>query len=266
MQSLMAIGLIFVTTIVSVIVVFVGVMLTLNLKRRILLSVTILVILSYVALLILQPDNFLLSDILVLITSVMAGSLLGTTIINEASVITFSVTVAIVDFFSFSGGPTAKIISSYQGGKSLLLQYLAISIPLGSKIVPIVGIGDLLIMGAIFYSLKRLNYSSKECLLVPNIGLLMALVIGLIVEGIYALPFVAAMVITYLIYRKRSKAVHQRRKPLRNVDYRTKTSSICFKSMSTGLHVSRSKYVLRGYPVFPSVEGLNPCSFTRKTF
>jgi len=198
----MTIAVIFIVTVISVLIVFIGIRLISKLKKGILLGVTLPVILVYVGLLIIQPDNLLISNALVLITSIMVGSLLGMLISNEASVIVFSVTAAIVDLVSFSGGITAKIISNYQSGGSLLLHYLSISIPVGSKIIPIVGIGDFIIVGAIFYSLKRLNYTNTECFLVPTIGLLIALVVGLIVGGIYAVPFIATAVIVFFIYRR----------------------------------------------------------------
>ncbi len=193
----------FLTTIAAVIVVFAGVRRTLGVPRGVLLAWTVPVVAGYVALLVLQPQGLVLSNALLLVTSVLVGSLLGTTLGSEAALVTFAVTAAVVDLFSFSGGLTRSIVTSYRNGESLLLQYLSITVPVGSRIVPVIGIGDLVIVSCIFYCLKRLDHPDRDSLLVALGGLSIALGIGLVVGGMAAVPFLAGAVTVYLVYRNR---------------------------------------------------------------
>lgn len=188
-----------ITTIIGI--VFVGIKYTITLKKKILWGVTVSVILSYVALLIIQLNNFVISNMIVFLTSILAGSVIGTTISNESALIMYSLTAAVMDVLSFSRGLTNKLISSYQSGESLFVQYLVISIPSESGLILLIGIGDLLIVSGMFYALKQLNYSDIECFFIPFIGVLIALTIGLMIGGIAAIPFMALTVVSYIIYK-----------------------------------------------------------------
>lgn len=194
-------ALIFFVTILSTLVVYFGVNQVIKLKGKELWWVVVPGLLSYAVLLVWQPENLWFSNIGVLTAAVLAGSLIGRQLGNSTSLIVFSITAALVDIFSFSGGLTKKIIDSYEQGQNLLLRFLTISIPLKGKIVPLVGLGDLLIMGAIFYVLLKLKYPGWQCLLVPLAGLLLAVVVGLITGGVFGLPFIAAAVIAFLVYK-----------------------------------------------------------------
>jgi hypothetical protein len=109
-----------------------------------------------------------------------------------------------VDVFSFSGGLTAKIIADYQQGRNLLLQYLSLVAPLPDRITPIVGIGDLIILGSIYYAFPKIGLHGAGAFLFPLGGLLIALGVGLLIGGIYALPFIGGATILYLVIKGRS--------------------------------------------------------------
>ena len=83
------------------------------------------------------------------------------------------------------------------------MRFLTISVPVQGNIVPVVGIGDLFILGGIYFSLKKLNYSDWESILVPMSGLLLALIVGLLFGGVFAIPFIALTVTLYIVYKKR---------------------------------------------------------------
>ena len=204
MSTLALYALIFLTTGCSALMIFLGarVMLTIKRPQRIVLS--ILVLFLYSALLWFQPDNWFLSDVAVLAVAITIGSLVGISIASRPSrsaLVVFLVTVALVDVISFSGGLTAKIIADYREGSSVLLQFLSVSIPLNLRVMPVVGLGDLVIMGCIYVVLIRLAYPLWESFFAPLFGLLLALIVGLIIGGVYALPFVAGAVIGYVFLR-----------------------------------------------------------------
>jgi hypothetical protein len=134
-----------------------------------------------------------------MIIAVMGGSLIGFLLKSQSSVIAFAITASIVDVLSFSGGLTNKIIANFYESKSLLLQFLAISIPLKGKTAPIVGIGDLLIMAALFYALLKLKYPGWQCFVVLLSSLLLALALGLFTKGIFGIPFICGAGVIYLL-------------------------------------------------------------------
>ena len=66
----------FLTTIVAGVVVFFGATFAARLRNRVLLLVTIPVLFVYIGLCVIQPSSWLLSDIMVLLTAILVGSLL----------------------------------------------------------------------------------------------------------------------------------------------------------------------------------------------
>jgi hypothetical protein len=194
-----AIAVIFFSVIVASAVVYGGIRQTEKFTNKTLIVSVLLVIVAYVLLLVWQPGSLILSNAAVLAAAVMAGSLIGSLLKRQSSVIAFAITASIVDVLSFSGGLTNKIITNFYESKSLLLQFLAISIPLKGKTIPIVGIGDLLIMAALFYALLKLKYPGWHCFVVLLCGLLLALVLGLFTKGIFGIPFICGAGVIYLL-------------------------------------------------------------------
>ena len=146
-------------------------------------------------------DNFIISDTLVFLTAICAGSFIGRSFSDEAlaqTLIDFLIISSVMDVVSFTGGLTNLIIEN----RGTLLQNLSIAFPIGSKIIPIMGIGDLIIIGILFQSLSRLGYRSVETYLVPTTGLMLALFVGLLLGGNYALPVMALTTIGNLLEKK----------------------------------------------------------------
>jgi len=94
------------------------------------------------------------------------------------------------------------VIDNFREGSSDLLRYLVISMPVDESVQPIVGIGDFFIISAICFALARLGYNQSQLLLAPLSGLLLAIVVGLLVGGIFAIPFIAATTIVYVYWQE----------------------------------------------------------------
>jgi hypothetical protein len=104
----------------------------------------------------------------------------------------------IADYFSFSGGLTRWIIDSNQTDDSPILQYLTFALPFEGRVMYIIGIGDLLITGAVGMSLFRLGYHHVRTYLVLLFAILLTVTSGLIGGGIPALPNIALVTILYV--------------------------------------------------------------------
>ena len=195
--------IIFVATLIACVLVFVGTALTLKLGWRALVSGTILVALIFAAICVTRPGSWVVSTGVVLVTAIFAGTAIGKTIKSEPALIAMCMAAAVADVVSFSVGLTHKMLTSYMSGGSQLLVYFCFSVPIGSVIAPLVGIGDLLILGALFCGLRNLGYSATETFVVPVTGLFAAVVIGLLVNSIFALPFVAGSVIIYILVKRK---------------------------------------------------------------
>ena len=180
---------------------YLGARLGRDLPRRWLWSALVITLTFYVVLLWREVTPWLVSDILVLVISLITASIISFTLTSSSALIAFCITVGVVDFFSFSGGLSAKIIADYEQGHNLLLQYLCITVPLSDQIVPIIGIGDLIIMGSVYFALSRLEYHGWLAFLFPLGGLLTALAVGIWLGGIYALPFIGSTTIIYLLWK-----------------------------------------------------------------
>ena len=186
----------------STIIIFLGIKYVLNFEKKRLWTIFLPVGICYVLILVFLVNNFIISNILVLLTAILGGVIISKSFADNSlvpSLITFSLVSSIMDIFSFSGGLTALIIKD--GG--VLLHNLSISFPIESKIVAIIGIGDLFIIGVIFSVLIRLEYANIESYLIPTSGLLVALFLGLIGRGIFAIPFMALTTISYVIIKTR---------------------------------------------------------------
>ena len=178
--------------------IFGGATLRAGTKRRPLIILLVAVLCVHLALFLLRASNWIISDITVMLTAMLAGSLIGSSLNSRSDIIAFCVAAALADVVSFSGGLTSKIIAEYGQGQSQLLAYLSITVPLDGGITPIIGIGDAIILSGIFTALRRMGHIGIGAFLYPLIGLLAALTVGLVVGGIFALPFIGAATILYL--------------------------------------------------------------------
>lgn len=177
-----------------------GAQLELYLPRLWLWSISLITLSTYVVLLWAKVTPWFISDLLVLAISLFVASIISLTITSSSALIAFCITAGIVDFFSFSGGLTAKIIANCEQEHNLLLQHLSITVPLSGQITPIIGIGDLIIMGSIYCALSRLEYRGWLAFLFPLGGLLTALTVGILLGGVSALPFIGSTTIIYLLW------------------------------------------------------------------
>ena len=198
--------LIYVTVILVAGCLFAGTKLTRRLPRIWLWSMLSLALIVYAVLLLTQVEAWLISDIAVLLVAILGAAAIGTTLSTSSALIVFCIAAGLVDFFSFSGGLTAKIIADYETGQNLLLQYLSISVPLPGRITPLIGIGDLIILGSVYYALQGLGHNGWRAYLVPLGGLLIALGVGLRIGGVYAIPFIGAATIIFLVMNRKEGA------------------------------------------------------------
>lgn len=149
----------------------------------------------HIGALVMAVEYLPLSNALVLATAAGGAVLIGRAVTGKGALIALAVTASIVDIASFTGGPTAWLLSSQSGGAEGLLRYLTVSVPWDERIVPAVGIGDLLLLGSFAIGLRLLGQSRWVAAVVPGIGLLAAMAIGLAVGGAFGIPFMAAGVV-----------------------------------------------------------------------
>jgi hypothetical protein len=161
-------------------------------------------VLIYCLMISFQVSNWVIGNCLIIAISILAGFAIGNSISTVSSLIVFCITAGIVDFVSFTGGLSARIIEEYSKGHNLILQNLCISIPFHGKIVPLLGIGDLFVLGIILRSLNKIGFESWFVPLIPIAGLLIALLIGLMFHGIYALPIIGGVTIIFLLIKNYS--------------------------------------------------------------
>ena len=173
---------------------------TSRLKSPLLLGLTAVAIAGYSAVLIIRPAGVVLPNVSVFVASLFLGSALGLLLKNLPSVVSFCIAASVADIISYNSGATARINEAFQSGASNLLPYLCISLPVDDRIRPIVGIGDLFIIAAIYFAFHRLGHRSVLSFMAPIAGLGLALVVGLITGGVFAVPFIAGTTVIYLWY------------------------------------------------------------------
>jgi len=171
-------------------------------RARLLAGILLLI---YGAALIFRPSAWLVIDIAVLLGAVGATLLIGGGLSNSGAVVAMLVAAVAVDILSVSGGLTRAIIDGYQDGTSDLLLYLALVVPIGGRLIPIVGISDLLIGGSAAVALIRLGLRPVAVIGAITIGLLGALVYGIWRGGVAALPFIAVAVLLLVWLNSRSQ-------------------------------------------------------------
>lgn len=168
-------------------------------RTRLLAGVLLLI---YGAVVILRPSAWPVIDLAVLIGAVGAAVFIGGSLSSSGAVVAFLVAAAAVDILSVSGGFSRVIIERYQNGTSDLLLYLTLVVPIGGRLIPIVGISDLLVGGSSATALVRLGLRPVAVMGAIAVGLLGALAYGLWRGGAPALPFLAVPV--YLLVWRNS--------------------------------------------------------------
>ncbi len=198
-----AVALVFAVCIVAAVALHLGTRWTTRLAPRTLLALTALALALYAALLAIRPASVALADLAVFAVALLTGSALGRLVNARAALVPMCIAAAVADIASFEFGATGRLIRSFERGTSNLLQYLCLSLPLRGHTIPVVGIGDLLILTALYAGMRRLGYRGLPALLAPLAGLLLAVVVGLFAGAIFAIPFIAATTIAYLWWADR---------------------------------------------------------------
>lgn len=145
------------------------------------------------------PANFVVTDCFVLAGSLFAGFLLGRQIGSNRALAAFLATAAIVDIISTYAGPTRWIVNHAQQPHHTIvpLQLLSVSFRLRGELIGVIGVGDLFVFTVCVSVGRRLGWPKAAALLVPLLGILSALGVGLFSGLTPALPFLAAAVIVY---------------------------------------------------------------------
>jgi hypothetical protein len=189
------------------VLIFAGVRVIGWLQARDRVLVAAIVVVAYVLVFKLESGWWLVSDLAVLSTALVVGSVIGSALRSPAAVVSFCVVAGIVDVFSFSGGLTRTIVESFQLGDSRVLIHLSIAVPVGGSVRPIVGIGDLIVLAGLFAGFGHLRYGGWLPFAVPVVGLLLALGVGLVAGGAPALPFIAVATIVYVLFQQKHRNV-----------------------------------------------------------
>lgn len=161
--------------------------------------IALVAMVSCVLMLAVFPTNFVVTNCFVLAGSLVAGVLLGRQIGSNSALVAFLSTAAIVDAISTYAGPTRWIANHAQQPYHTIvpLQILSVSFRLKGELIGVIGVGDLLLFTVCVSVARRLGWPETAALLVPLLGILSALGVGLFAGLTPALPFLAAAVIAY---------------------------------------------------------------------
>jgi hypothetical protein len=149
----------------------------------------VLAVLGYGAVLWTRPDTLVLSNAAVLVAAICLAPLLARSLGSTGAIVAFAIAASLVDLFSFGGGLTRRIIQDYHSGGSDLLRFLAVTVPVSGRPTPLVGVVDLLIVGALFLALVGIHGARRRASLTLLGALAVAVVVGLVVGGVAAVPF-----------------------------------------------------------------------------
>jgi hypothetical protein len=156
----------------------------------------------YLAALALRPPVGLASNALVL-AGAAGGVLLLVGRLTPPAVLAFLIVASLADLLSFSGGLTRRITDAYRSGASDLLLYLSLVAPFRGRTIPIVGIGDLFVVGASAAGLIASGWRWPATAAVIAAGLVAALLFGIWRGGAPAVPFIAGAVGIALLLARR---------------------------------------------------------------
>jgi hypothetical protein len=196
---MLLIAVAFTVCLVSAAVLYSATAFTNRLQLPHLVALTLISLTLYGAVLVIRLPHLLTTNILILLVAVLVGSLLGTLIDKPLALVSLCIAAAIVDLISSRVGVTASLSHAFRSGSNTLLRYLSLSSRIQESLSPIVGIGDLIIMTAIYFALRRAGHVGLLAFAAPAGGLLLALAVGLIVGGIPALPFISATTVAFLV-------------------------------------------------------------------
>jgi hypothetical protein len=142
--------------------------------------------------------SIVVTNCFVLVTALVVGILLSRAVGSVGALVTMPLVAAAVDLVSTQAGPSRWLVEHARQAQGVtVLQFLAVSIPLKGRIVPIIGVGDLMFFTVCVVTLRRVGWTKTNAFTAPRAGLLSALAVGLWAGFTPALPFVAAAVLLY---------------------------------------------------------------------
>ncbi len=199
-------------TLTSALIVQAGTYLISRLRRKFFLISALVVILVYGGLFLLGPRHWLITNWAVLAAAVAVGSAIGRLLKSPPSLYSFGLAASVADVLSYTRGVTFWLLSDPRQEANPLLSLLTISLPAQDSLQPVVGIGDLIILAALTFAFLRMGYRSPGLILAPLAGLMAALLIGLRIGGIFAIPFiVGAALIALRVRQQRGSATEAQR-------------------------------------------------------
>lgn len=156
----------------------------------------------HAALLLFRPASFWVSNVCVVGSGIAAAFLIGRTLRATPTVVALAVAASVADVVSFSAGPTRWILNADSAGAPGLLQYLALVLPFSGDATAVMGVGDMLLLGAFAMGLERSTRMPLVSAAAPILGLVVALAVGLSRGGVYGIPFMAAATMLVLVYAR----------------------------------------------------------------
>ena len=144
-------------------------------------------------------ERIMLTYILLILFSLSFGSFVGAGFKTSLPIIIFILIAGIVDYFSYSNGLTNMIINAYQEEKNDLLLKLTLRVYRENEMLFIMGVGDLIILTTLFKSFLNVTHKVLISFFIPLSGIILAIIVGSFVGGIYAIPFVSLFTVLYLM-------------------------------------------------------------------
>ncbi len=136
------------------------------------------------------------TDCFVLVVALFAGLLLSRQIGSLGALATMLVVASITDLISSHAGISRWLVDQARQGHGVtMLQFLAVSVRAKQKLVPIIGVSDLMFFTICVSVTRRLGWPEAWTLMAPLAGLLAALAVGLFAGFTPALPFMATAVL-----------------------------------------------------------------------
>jgi hypothetical protein len=142
--------------------------------------------------------NIVATNLFVLAAALTGGTLLSRQIGSFGALSTMLIVAAIVDLISAHAGPSRWLVDQAQNARgATVLQFLVISLRFKQRLVPVIGVGDLMFFATVVSVVRRLGWSETPAFAVPLAGILAALGVGLLTGFTPALPFLAGVVSFY---------------------------------------------------------------------
>lgn len=184
----------------AVLVVYVGVLELLPRRRNWLLFTAIAGLVLFAVFLAIRPGNLLVSNFAVLAAATLLGCAIASFLPGEIAVAILLLVVAAADWMGLLTEPLARAIAARSPeGSPPGYQFLATTIPLGGRLLPIAWLDELAVCACLFYATDQLGHSRLIALPVALLALVGANWVSLrSAAPIPAIPVIAAAAIGFL--------------------------------------------------------------------